>query len=63
MHFNVGAASRKMMMELYRGNMHIDASELSKKMMMDHLSSTNDICILHGMCDYVGKIKHDDLEN
>ena len=48
--------------ELKRGGeiMHFDASGLSFKMMMDLISSANDICILEGICDYLGKINKDD---
>ena len=37
-------------------NMHFDASEPSRKMTMDLISSANDIRILYGMCDYLGKV-------
>ena len=42
--------------------MHFDASE-SEKMMMDLITCANDICIIHGICDYLSKISKDDLEN
>ena len=38
-------------------NMHFDASEQSKKMMMDLISSVNDTCMLYRICDYLGQIK------
>ena len=44
-------------------NMHFTASEASKKMLMDLISSANDICILYGICDYLGKTKMDDFES
>ena len=43
--------------------MHFNASEASKKVNMDLINSANDICILNGICDYLGKIKKDDLES
>ena len=32
-------------------------------MIMDLISAANDICILSGICDYLGKISKDDLES
>ena len=51
--------------ELKKGgeNMHFDASDPSIKMMMAFISSANDICMLQGICDYLGKRKQDDLES
>ena len=43
--------------------MHFDASEASGKMIEDIISSANDICILDGICDHLGKINKDDLQN
>ena len=44
-------------------NMHFNASEASKKMIMELISSANDICILYGICNYLGKRQTDDLES
>ena len=41
--------------------MKFDASEPSKKMMIDLLSSDYENCSLFGICDYLGKISKDDL--
>ena len=51
--------------ELKRGgeNMHFNAGYVSEKMIMELISSPDDICILHGICDYLGKISKDDLES
>ena len=43
--------------------MHFNAGSASQKMIMDLIGSANDICMLHGVCDYLGKIKQDDLES
>ena len=42
--------------------MHFDASDESIKMMMDLISSVNDICIEFGICDHLRKITYIDLE-
>ena len=56
-HFNGG--------ELKRGgaNMHFGAGDSSEKMIMDLIRSAKHFCILYGTCDYLGKIKQDDLES
>ena len=43
--------------------MHLKAGSVSQKMVMDLTSSAHDICVLYGMCDYLGKIKEDDPES
>ena len=42
--------------------MHCNTSEASEKMIIDLISSAKNICILHGFCDYLGKINKDDSE-
>ena len=43
--------------------MHFSASDTSKKMIMDLVSSANDICVRYGSCEYLGKVSKDDLES
>ena len=42
--------------------MHFVASEHSLKMMMDLISSSSGVCIVFGICDYLGLINEIDLE-
>ena len=44
-------------------NMHFNTSEASKKMIMELISSANDICIIYGICNFLGKRQTDDLES
>ena len=41
--------------------MHSNADESSENMIMDLISSTDDICIVFGICDYLGKINEIDF--
>ena len=43
--------------------MHLNADDASVKMMMDLISSANDICIAFGICDYPGKLGEIDVES
>ena len=44
-------------------NMHFDSSDPFKKMMMDLVSSANDICVVFGICDHLGKVNDIDPES
>ena len=44
-------------------NMHFNASDTSKKIIMDLISSVKDMCILHGICNDHGKINQGGLES
>ena len=45
-------------------SMHFDASDpFKQKMMMDLVSSANDVCIVFGICDYLGKVNDIDPES
>ena len=44
-------------------NMHFNAGSASQKMIVDLISSANDIGMLYGIGDHLGKIKQDDLES
>ena len=39
------------------GNMHFNAESVSQKMIIELISSVNDICMHYGLCDYLGKNK------
>ena len=43
--------------------MRIDAMDEPLEMMMDLISAANDISILFGICDYLGKIHEIDVES
>ena len=43
--------------------MHFNADDASVKMMMDLISSANDICIAFGICDYLGKFSEIGVES
>ena len=43
--------------------MHLNTNDSSVKLMMDLISSANDICIVFRICDYLGKIDVIDLES
>ena len=44
-------------------NMHFNADDSSVTMVMDLISSANDICIAFGICDYLGKFNEIDVES
>ena len=44
-------------------NMHVNADDSSVTMVMDLISSANDICIAFGICDYLGKFNEIDNES
>ena len=44
-------------------NMHFNADDSSVTMVMDLISSANDICIAFGICDYLGKFSEIDVES
>ena len=43
--------------------MHFNAESVSQKMIFELISSVNDICMHYGLCDYLGKLKQDDLDS
>ena len=43
--------------------MQFNAGAASQKMVMELISSANDICMLGGICDYLGQRKQVDLES
>ena len=44
-------------------NTHFNAGSVSHTMIVDLISSAKDICMLYGICYFLGRIKQDDLES